>query len=101
MVERRALERIQLNQLALVVSDGIRGVHPATVRNISPAGACISIPPYFCASAFKLSFDGFHRSIACRVMWKTGEQCGVSFVSDWCGSQAATPGDSKCGCEQI
>ncbi|MBR0851679.1 PilZ domain-containing protein [Bradyrhizobium diazoefficiens] len=84
MIERRALERIQLDQLALVASDGIRGAHPATVRNISSSGACISIPPYFFASAFKLSFDGFHRSVPCRVMWKTEELCGVSFVSDWC-----------------
>ncbi|MBR0851616.1 hypothetical protein JQ543_28000 [Bradyrhizobium diazoefficiens] len=69
--------------------------HPAIVRNISPAGACISLPAAFCANVFKLSFDGFHRSVTCRIVWKTGELCGVSFVSDWCGSQAATLGEHK------
>ena len=88
MIERRALERTPLNQLALVAFDGIRGVHPASVRNITAAGACISMPHDFLASEFKLSFDGFHRTIVCRVVWRTGELYGVSFVSGWCGSQA-------------
>ncbi|MBR0777219.1 PilZ domain-containing protein [Bradyrhizobium diazoefficiens] len=95
MIERRVLERIPLDQLALVASDEIRGAHPAFVRNISPAGACISLPAHFCANVFKLSFDGFRRSVTCRIVWKTGELCGVSFVSDWCGSQAATLGEHK------
>ena len=88
MIERRALERTPLNQLALVAFDGIRGVHPATVRNISAAGACISMPREFPAREFKLSFDGFQRTIVCRVVWRAGDLCGVSFVSGWCGSHA-------------
>ncbi|MBR0774205.1 PilZ domain-containing protein [Bradyrhizobium diazoefficiens] len=90
MIERRALERTPLNQLALVVFDGIPGVHPATVRNISAAGACISIPHPFFASEFKLSFDGFHRTIVCRVVWKGEGMYGVSFVSGWCGHKVGT-----------
>jgi hypothetical protein len=88
MIERRALERTSLNQLALVALNGIPGVHPVTVCNISAAGACIAMPRHLRASEFKLSFDGFHRTIVCRVVWKTGELCGVCFVSGWCGSHA-------------
>ncbi|MBR0850282.1 PilZ domain-containing protein [Bradyrhizobium diazoefficiens] len=95
MIERRALERIPLNQLALVTSDGIRGAHPAIVRNINSVGACLSLPAHFCANVFKLSFDGFHRSVTCRIVWKTGELCGVAFVSDSCGSETATLGEHK------
>jgi hypothetical protein len=81
MIERRAFDRIPVNQLALVSFDRIRGVHPATVRDISALGACISAPYYIFAHEFELSFDGFHRIFVCRVAWKTGTICGVSFVS--------------------
>jgi hypothetical protein len=81
MIERRALDRIPINQLALVAFDGIPGVHPATVRDISAIGACISAPYYIFAHEFQLSFDGFRESFICRVVWKKGTLCGVSFVS--------------------
>jgi hypothetical protein len=88
MIERRALDRIPINQLALVAFDGKRGVHPTTVRDISAFGACISAPYYIFAHEFQLSFDGFRKSFICRVVWKKGMLCGVSFVSrrkgrDW------------------
>jgi hypothetical protein len=88
MIERRALERTLLDQLALVAFDGVPGVHPATVHNISAAGACISTLRDCRASEFKLSFDGFQRTIVCRVVWRKGKMCGVTFVSGWCGSHA-------------
>ena len=37
MVERRALERIAINQLALLYVDGIRGCHPCLVVNFHSA----------------------------------------------------------------
>ena len=81
MIERRALERIPINQLALVSFDGIRGVHPVTVRDISALGASISAPYYIFANEFKLSFDGFSSIFVCRVAWGDMMLCGVSFVS--------------------
>ena len=81
MIERCALDRIPINQLALVAFDGIPGVHPATVRDISAIGACISAPYYIFAHEFQLSFDGFRKSFICRVVWKTGTLCGVLIVS--------------------
>ena len=59
MIERRALGRIPINQLALVALDGIRGVHPATVRNISVAGARISASYYFFPTRFSYRLMAF------------------------------------------
>jgi hypothetical protein len=59
MIERRALGRIPINQLALVAFDGIRGVHPATVRNISVAGARSSASYYFFPTSFSYRLMAF------------------------------------------
>jgi len=80
MIERRALERIPINQAALLSFDGIRGVHPCVVRNISAFGACISAPYYIFARDFGLSFNGFDRIFICRIAWRRGTLCGVSFI---------------------
>ena len=81
MTERRALERLTLNQTAQLSFDGIDGVHPCMVRNISAFGACISAPFTIFASELELSFDGFRRTFVCRVVWRKETLCGVSFVS--------------------
>ena len=39
MIERRALERIAINQPALLCVDGIRGCHPCLVVNLHREGA--------------------------------------------------------------
>jgi hypothetical protein len=88
MIERRAFDRIPVNQLALLAFDGIRGTHPATVQNISAVGACISVSYCIFAHEFQLSFDGFRKSYTCRVVWRKETLCGVSFVArgygrDW------------------
>src|SRR6202012_541132 len=80
MTERRALERIPINHAALLSFDGISGIHPCVVRNISPFGACISAPYYIFARDFVLSFDGCDRIFICRIVWRKGTLCGVSFV---------------------
>jgi hypothetical protein len=80
MTDRRSLERLTINQTALLSFDGIRGVHPCVVRNISAFGACISAPYYIFAREFQLSFNRLHRNFVCRVVWRKGTLCGVSFV---------------------
>jgi hypothetical protein len=80
MIERRAMKRIPLNRAALLSFDGIRGTHPCVVRDISALGACISAPYYIFANEFELSFDGFSGIFICRVMWRKGTRCGVSFL---------------------
>ena len=42
MIERRALERINIGQLALLHVHGVRGVHPCMVKNFYDGGAKLS-----------------------------------------------------------
>ena len=78
--ERRALPREAINFPALLSFDGISGLHPCVVRDISALGACLSTPYYMFASDFDLSFSGFHRTFACRVVWRRATSSGVVFV---------------------
>ena len=81
MFERRALERIKVNQLALLHVDGIRGCNPCLVRNFHSDGAMLhSSTHYTAAFEFDLSFDGFKTTKHCRVVWRNGNTCGVKFV---------------------
>jgi hypothetical protein len=81
MVERRTLECIEVNQLALVCVDGIRGVHPCRVVNYHEAGAVLRSSTYHTAAfKFDLSLDGFRTTKHCRVVWRDGNTCGVEFV---------------------
>jgi hypothetical protein len=81
MNEQRALERIAINQLALLSFNGIRGVHPGLVQDISACGACIGVPYDIFGNEFELSFDGFRRTLICRVAWRKRMLCGASFLS--------------------
>ena len=60
MFERRALERIEISQHALLHVDGIRGCHPCLVVNFHPDGAMLhSSTHHTAAFRFDLSLDGF------------------------------------------
>jgi hypothetical protein len=81
MFERRALKRIELNQLALVHVDGVRGVHPCLVMDIHREGAKLhSSTHHTVAYNFALSLDGFKTTRHCRVLWRNGNTCGVKFI---------------------
>lgn len=79
-MERRALPREIINMPALLYFDGIMGLHPCVVRDISAFGACLSAPYYIFASEFDLLFSGFHKTLACRVVWRRATLSGVAFV---------------------
>jgi hypothetical protein len=88
MIERRALERIQLNQLALLSFSGIPGVHPCLVRNLHMRGAGLySNSFHFFANDFLMSFDGFRSSTHCHVVWRRGDECGVVFPAGYLHSE--------------
>lgn len=88
MIERRALERVQLNQLALLSFRGISGVHPCLVRNLHMCGAGLySNSFHFFANDFVMSFDGFKSSTHCHVVWRRGYECGVVFPAGYLHSE--------------
>ena len=89
MRERRALDRIEINQLALLHIDGIRGSYPCLVLNFHSNGAMLrSSTHHTAAFKFDLSLDGFKTTKHCRVVWRNGNTCGVKFV-DQSGARAA------------
>jgi hypothetical protein len=81
MRERRALERTEINQLALLHVDGIHGSYPCLVLNFHSNGAMLhSSTHHTAAFKFDLSLDGFKTTRYCRVVWRNGNTCGVKFV---------------------
>jgi hypothetical protein len=79
MVERR--ERVVLNQLALLCVDRIRGCHPCIVVNIHDGRAVLHSDTHHTAAfKFDLSLDGFKTTKRCRVVWRSGNTCGVEFT---------------------
>jgi hypothetical protein len=74
------LPREVINFPALLSFDGISGVHPCVVRDISALGACLSTPYYMFAGDFDLAFSGFRRAFACRVVWRRATLSSVEFV---------------------
>ena len=81
MIERRVLERTEINQLAMLHLDGVRGVHPCLVMNFHNQGARLrSSTFHIVAFEFDLSFDGFKTTKHCHVVWRDGNTCGVEFV---------------------
>jgi hypothetical protein len=79
-VERRALPREVINLPAMLSFDGISELHSCVVRDINALGACLSTPYYIFAPDFDLSFSGFQRTLACRVVWRRATLCGVVFI---------------------
>lgn len=78
MCERRTLE---INRLALVCVDGIRGCHPCVVVDFADNGATLhSTTHHTAAFMFDLSLDGFRTTKHCRVIWRDGNTCGVEFI---------------------
>jgi hypothetical protein len=67
MIERRALERIEINQPVMLHFDRISGVHFCVVKDVSDQGAKFHCPFYIFSSDFDLSLDGFKSSKRCHV----------------------------------
>ncbi|WP_426615356.1 PilZ domain-containing protein [Bradyrhizobium sp. McL0616] len=81
MIERRASIRSEINRLALLQVDGVRGVHPCKVENINDRGAKLQAATFHIAAfEFNLSLDGFNTTKRCHVVWRNGNTCGVEFV---------------------
>jgi hypothetical protein len=76
----RLLVREVINLPAMLSFDRISGLHSCVARDINAFGACLSTPYYMFARDFDLSFSGFHKTLACRVVWRRATLSGVVFV---------------------
>jgi hypothetical protein len=54
-----------------------------TVRNLSPGGACLSVPTTVgIPERFDMVIDADHMVRACRMVWHKERQFGVEFASE-------------------
>jgi len=78
MIDRRATEREEIDEIAYIAGDGssIR----CLVVNISPGGAAIDVPDPSCLRPrFKLMLEKDRILRNCRLIWRSGKRIGVSF----------------------
>jgi hypothetical protein len=81
MIESRRLQRVPINQLAMLHLDGIPGIHPCLVRDFHDQGAGLELRwSRIFAKRFDLSFDGFKTTKRCRLVWHDKNVCGVEFI---------------------
>jgi hypothetical protein len=75
--ERRTVQRHRTLKAGKIVLHGA-SVLDCTIRNLSPAGACIAVPNAAIVPAeFELQFDGDIRH--CEVAWRRMDRLGVKF----------------------
>jgi hypothetical protein len=80
--ERRAIGRTRINRGVLMHFVGFDGVYGCCVRDVTNLGAAIrlnglSIIP----SEFSISFDNFRTKRLCHLIWRDGDNVGVTFES--------------------
>jgi hypothetical protein len=78
--ERRTSERTRNHRSALISIPQLKHVHSCGVRDLSREGAGLRLaylPLLPCE--FKLTFDGFHNVLDCRLIWRDGDFAGIAF----------------------
>jgi hypothetical protein len=80
--ERRAAERKWVNRGALLTIPGVRGVYSCSVRDLSRLGASLRLNGLaLLATEFRLSLDGMHTTLPCRLIWRDGDFVGLSLMA--------------------
>jgi hypothetical protein len=80
--ERRSVPRQRtLKGARIVINDGF-STFQCTVRNLSPAGAKLTLASVVgIPDSFGLALDDGRR-FSCRTIWRTGTEIGVEFTTD-------------------
>lgn len=82
MIERRKLERIDVDEVAYVFGDGAS--LRCRVVNMSDQGAAIELPSKrYVNSTFKLMLEKDRIIRSCRLIWSSGNLIGVAFEELW------------------
>jgi hypothetical protein len=86
--ERRALKRTTVRRNAKIIVPRRSPVIHCTVQNITGAGACLKLANTFGVPAnFELTFEHGRTRRPCRVIWRTHDQLGVSFLAEDAASE--------------
>jgi hypothetical protein len=81
MPERRQLGRTHVLKGALIVLDHSAPPVVCTAHNLTNLGACLQVAPSVeIPDLFYLSFDSFRSTRRCRVIWRTENRLGISFI---------------------
>ena len=82
-MERRHEPRRRMLKAAHILLNQHRSVIDCTVRNLSPAGACLNVASSVgIPQWFDVMFDGDRTVRACRLVWYKEKQIGVVFASE-------------------
>jgi hypothetical protein len=78
--ERRAVARTTIHRAVLMHFAGREGVQVCSVRDVTNHGAGIRLNGLnIVPSEFDISFDNFHTTRRCRLIWRDGDFVGASF----------------------
>lgn len=83
MDNRRTLQRTHVLRNAKILVSSRSPVIHCTVHNITSAGACLSLAnTQGLPTEFELTFEHGRTRRACRVIWRSGNGLGVTFLND-------------------
>jgi PilZ domain len=79
MIERRKIQRHRTLKVGTIIFENGGGVD-CTVRNMSPAGACLEVTdPVRIPDAFTLVVESDNFLRRCQVGWRKEKRIGVAF----------------------
>jgi hypothetical protein len=79
-MERRRRPRVRTLKSAHILLNQRRSVIDCTVRNLSPAGACLAVESALgIPESFDVLFDADKSIRPCRLIWHKEKQIGVEF----------------------
>ena len=78
--ERRDVKRTRIARSAKIILPRHSPVIHCTVQNITSGGACLKLAnTYGMPETFELTFEHGRTRRACRVVWRTNDELGVTF----------------------
>jgi hypothetical protein len=81
--DRRTIGRTRVLRNAKIIVPRRTSMIHCTVQNLTGGGACLKLAnTYGLPESFDLTFEHGRTRRACRVVWRTGDLLGVTFVDE-------------------
>jgi hypothetical protein len=81
--DRRYVQRTKVLRGAKIILPSQSPVIHCTVQNLTDGGACLKVAnTYGVPQTFELTFEHGRTRRACRVVWRTSDELGVSFEKE-------------------
>jgi len=81
--DRRAIQRTRVLRCAKIIVPRRSPVIHCTVQNITSGGACLKLAnTHGVPATFELTFEHGRTRRPCRVIWRTDDKLGVTFVGE-------------------